>query len=191
MFSPVHFALIAMLSVGASLAPALTPVTTPDRRTVDTVIAGDAESEQMHGYTGHDDWTGIQRDRPFRQAAGWMRYAMTTFDDTEVTIACVFTGDRDATRHFDLIVEDSIIVRATLPPSDSATRTLEFRVPFEITSGRANIAVALRGREGPTPALRSLNILQDHHELMTATRRSGTMPLSRLTYPHHLSGAVR
>ncbi|MBL0939403.1 MAG: hypothetical protein IBJ03_10930 [Gemmatimonadaceae bacterium] len=166
--APVRIALIALLSASVSLFSA----ETPDRRIVDTVIAGDAESEFAHGYAGHDDSAGIRNDTTFRLARGWMRYAMTTFDDTEVTIACVFTGSRDSTRHFDLIVEDSVVARATLAPTDSATRTLELRVPFDVTKGRTSIAVVLRGREGPTPALRKLSIVQDHHELATAVHHS-------------------
>lgn len=185
-------ALATSLWVSLALSP---PV---DRRVVDTVIAGNAESELAHGYAGHDDWAGAQNDTTFRQANGWMRYALTTFDDTEVTIACVFAGSRDSTRHFDLIVEDSVVARATLAPTDSASRTLELRVPFGVTRGRTNIAVVLRGRDGRTPALRSLSVLQDHHELATTVRRRDNpvhqpvaMPVSRLTQSHHPFGAVR
>jgi hypothetical protein len=182
------------LSVSFSLSPSGPTDTTVDRRIVDTVIAGNAESELAHGYAGHDDWAAVQNDTTFRQATGWMRYAMTTFDDTEVTIACVFVGSRDSTRQFDLVVEDSVVARATLAPTDSATRTVEMRVPFGVTRGRANIAVVLRGREGRTPALRSLSILQDHHELVTTVRplhQPVVMLASRLTYLHSPLGAAR
>ncbi|HEY0930769.1 MAG TPA: DUF6805 domain-containing protein [Gemmatimonas sp.] len=184
-------ALATSLSVSLVLSapgPTEPPV---DRRVVDTVIAGNAESELAHGYAGHDDWAGVQNDMTFRQANGWMRYALTTFDDTEVTIACVFAGSRDSTRHFDLIVEDSVVARATLAPTDSASRTLELRVPFGVTRGRTNIAVVLRGRDGRTPALRSLSVLQDHHELATTVHQPVAMPASRLTQSHHPFGAVR
>ncbi|WP_337171762.1 DUF6805 domain-containing protein [Gemmatimonas aurantiaca] len=187
-------ALASSLSVSLALPLSRPTETFVDRRIVDTVIAGNAGSEWAHGYAGHDDWAGVQNDTTFRQANGWMRYAMTTFDDTEVIIACVFVGNRDATRHFDLVVEDSLIARATLTPTDSATRTLEMRVPFGVTRGRTNISVVLRGREGRTPALRSLSILQDHHEMAVTVRplhQPVAIPVSRLAYSYPPLGAAR
>lgn len=155
-------------------------VSVPDRRVVDTVIVGDAESEQMHGYAGHDDRAGVANDTTYREARGWMRYAMMTFDDTEVTIACTFAGGHAETRQYDVVVEDSVVAQRTVPAAAPAS-VVEIRVPFAVTKGRTHVAVTLRGRSGPTPALRMLRILQDHHEF-------DAVPSS---LSHHLLGVVR
>lgn len=173
--------LLRSLVLAVSLSGALSWFATPpDRRIVDTVIAGDAESEAAHGYAGHDDRAAVANDTAFREARGWMRYAMTTFDDTEVTIALAFGGGHADARQYDIVVEDSLVAMRTLA-AHAAASVVEIRVPFTVTKGRTNIAVTLRGRSGPTPALRMLRILQDHHEFA----------VTPYSLSHHLLGVVR
>lgn len=164
MFRPLAFsvAFAGLLSLSAA-----------DRRIVDTVIAGNADSEQAHGYAGHDDSAGIASDSTYREARGWMRYALTTFDDTEVTLACTFLAS--TTGNYDVVVEDSVVTHATLQKPG----TVEIRVPFAVTRGRTNIAVTLRGRDGATPRLHAIRVLQDHHELYSPSA------------VHHLLGVAR
>ena len=144
-----------------------------DRRVVDVAEAGDARSESTHGYAGHEASSGVAGGAPYRQARGWMRYALATFDDTEVTVACTFVApdgvaegaaDESAAgravngpRAYDVVVEDSVV----------ATRTVvvEIPVPFVLTKGKTNIAVVIRARGGPTPALRQIRTIQDHNEV--------------------------
>jgi hypothetical protein len=134
-----------------------------DRRVVDTVIAGDAVSEANHGYVGAEVTTGNADGKPFRQTRGYMRYAMTTFDDTPVTVACTFAGTKNVAHNFDVVVEDSVIATRTLTTSDSAS-VVEIAVPFVLTKGKTNIAIIIRARDGLTPALRMLRTVQDHNE---------------------------
>lgn len=141
---------------------------------VDVVHAGDVHSDETHGYVGHDASSGITNGRTFRQANGWMRYALSTFDDTEVTLECTFGVERSANhnarRRYDVLVEDSLIATRTFTayaqPTDSgALQVLEIRVPFSVTKGRTSIAVTIRGHDGPTPKLYLLRVLQDHNEV--------------------------
>ncbi len=146
-----------------------------DRRVVDAVQAGDARSEEDHGYAGHDAERGVANGRPFRQARGWMRYALTTFDDTDVTLECTFsdeaTAGGNAQRRYDVIVEDSLVATRTFlsaaagSAGSPAALVVEIRVPFAVTKGRTHIAVTIRGVNGPTPALHVLRVLQDHNEV--------------------------
>jgi len=135
-----------------------------DRRIVDTVKAGDHESELNHGYAGHDALAGVANDTTFRQARGWMRYAVTTFDDTEVTVACTFGGSGNVPLNYDVVVEDSLIASRTFSSPSAASSVVEITVPFSLTKGKTNIAVMIRARGGLTPALRELRIIQDHYE---------------------------
>ena len=149
-----------------------------DRRVVDTVSAGDAESEATHGYAGHDDFTGVSDNKPFRQARGWMRYALTTFDDTPVTVACTFVSNGHVPRSYDVIVEDSLVATRTFISASVTPVVVEIAVPFNLTKGRTDIAVFIRARGGLTPALRELRTIQDHYEVAEAgsisARRSAT-----------------
>ncbi len=115
----------------------------PDRRIVDRIVIGDARSEQQHACA---------------KTAAWMRCALTTFDDTEVTIAATVAGS-DEPQTFELVVENRTITMYTFNSRDSAT--VELRVPLDVTAGRTNIQVLLRG---PARSLLLLRTIQDHNE---------------------------
>jgi hypothetical protein len=105
--------------------------------------------------------TGTADGRTFRATHSWMRYALTVFDDTEVTISCTFLGV-DAPRTFELIVENRVV--STHSFNSAKTATIEMHVPLELTKGRTNILVTLRAIDGPTPALVEVKTVQDHNE---------------------------
>ena len=148
-----------------------------DRRVVDAVDVGNARSEASHGYAGHDATAGVVNGQTYRQARGWMHYTLTTFDDTDVTIAATFVdgdgGRGDISRTFDLVVEDSVIATRTVTVASPAAVIVEIRVPFAITKGKTNIVVIIRARGGLTPALRELRTIQDHHEVDLSLNPSG------------------
>jgi hypothetical protein len=155
-------ALTDLLAACATAALA-TPLARADRRVVDVVAAGSAPSEAQHGYAGHDDTAGTADGRAYRQATGWIRYAVTTFDDTDVTIACTFLGG--ASGSFELIVEDSVIATKRVDATAGAPTVIELLVPFAVTKGKTSIAVMLRAHDGPTPRLHELRTIQDHNEV--------------------------
>lgn len=144
--------LLAMLVSGA-----------PDRRVVDTVEVGDPASEAMHGFADHESAATRANGVTSRRTRGWMRYAMHVFDDTEVTVEMTFVPD-SVPRHFDVVVEDSVIARRTLA-AHTRKSNVEVEVPFTLTKGKASIAVVLRARDGVTPALRRIRTVQEHNEL--------------------------
>ena len=156
-------AALAALLAACAIAIAASPFRHHDRRVVDLVAAGSARSEAEHGYAGHDDTTGTIDGRAYRQARGWMRYAVTTFDDTEVTIACTFLSS--ASGSFDLIVEDSVVATKRVDVTTGAPTVVELLVPFAVTKGKTSIAVMLRAHDGPTPRLHELRTIQDHNEV--------------------------
>lgn len=176
----MHARTIIEFALAAAAGFFLARVPNNDRRIVDTVTVGNAESEANHGYAGYDDFAGVVNDTTYRQARGWMRYAVTTFDDTEVTVACTFVGG-SGPLNYDVVVEDSLVASRTFTAQPGASKVVEITVPFSLTKGRTNIAVIIRGRGGPTPALRELRIIQDHHEFGQTTTDIGA--LSAVTSP--------
>jgi len=160
-----------LVLLAAALATHPPPWAARDRRIVDSVMVGDARSEAAHGYVGIDARADTTDGATYREAQGWMRYALTTFDDTEVTVSCTFAAstaqravDRTADlRRFDLVVEDSLVATQEFVPA-AEPRTVNILVPLVLTRGKTNIAIVLRARGGATPALRELRTVQDHNE---------------------------
>ena len=148
-----------------------------DRRVVDAVEVGNARSEAAHGYEGQNATAGIVNGQSYRQARGWMHYTLTTFDDTDVTIAATFivgdVGRGDVSHTFDLVVEDSVIATRTVTVASPAPVVVEIGVPFAVTKGKTSIVVIIRARGGLTPALRELRTIQDHHEVDLSLNPSG------------------
>ena len=128
--------LLLIACLGATIAAS------PDRRIVDRITIGDVRSESDHAYAGDGVSSGTANGRAFRQARGWMRYALTVFDDTEVTVACTFTGNGNGAETFDVIVENQVVASHTYRSAQPAT--VEFRVPLAVTQGHTNIMVMLR-----------------------------------------------
>lgn len=155
-------ALTALVAASASLTAAR-PFLARDRRLVDLVEVGAAISEGDHGFAAHDDTSGTANGKRYRQARGWIRYALTTFDDTEVTIACTFLGT--VSGNYDLVVEDSLIASKHFDAATDVPSVVEFLVPFAVTKGKVSIAVVLRARGGVTPQLHQLRTIQDHNEV--------------------------
>lgn len=155
-------ALAALVAASATFMAA-TPLAARDRRVVDLVEVGVAVSEGDHGYAAHDDMAGTRNGRPYRQARGWIRYALTTFDDTEVTIACTFLGSVSGS--YDLVVEDSLVASKHFDAATDVPTEVNFLVPFAVTKGKVSIAVVLRARSGVTPQLHQLRTIQDHNEV--------------------------
>ena len=129
---------------------------------MDRVTVGDVRSEVEHAYAGDGVTTGVTAGHAFRQTRGWMRFALTVFDDTDVTIACTFLGNGDVPQVFDLMVENQLVASYTYHSADAAV--VELRVPLALTKGRTNILVVLRATNGPTPALVEIRTVQDHNE---------------------------
>lgn len=167
--STLAVALFALAPTAATAASARVP----DRRVVDVAEVGNARSDATHGYAGHDVIDGVVDGKPFRQARGWMHFALATFDDTEVTVACTFVAIDTVARRYDIVVEDSLIATRTFAAQPAGPASIEVTVPFSLTKGKSNIAVVIRARGGPTPALRELRTIQDHHEVDLAPNLLG------------------
>lgn len=141
-----------------------------DRRIVDRVVAGDAASEAAHGYAGFDSVAGTDGMGSYRASNGWMHYAMTTFEDTEVTLSLIFTTD-SLQRSFDTFVEGSLVATTALEATDTNSLgstnavPVDILVPLHLTAGKSGVAVLIRARGNVTPRLREMRIVQDHNEL--------------------------
>ena len=133
-------------------------------RVVDVVKVGDPASEREHDYAGEGATAGAIDGRAYRQAHGWLSYAMAVYEDTEVTLSCVLRGTEGRSLAFDLLVEGRPVKKHTVVSPSSRPAIVDLRIPFEITKGLTVIHVMLRAVDGPTPALFELRTVQEHLE---------------------------
>ncbi len=165
-------ALLTALLFALYLPPNPNTELVADRRVVDVVDVGSALSEAAHGYDGSEAISGLIDGHSYRQTRGWMHFAMKTFDDTPVTIACTFLAGRgDASgRTFDIVVEDSVVATRVLTIDSVAPLVVEISVPFSLTKGKTHIALFVRARGELTPPLHQVRTIQDHYEVHDKNR---------------------
>jgi hypothetical protein len=156
----------AALVVGwLACAVAVPTVIAQARRVVDVVKVGDARSEREHEYAGDAVTEGVSDGKAFRQARGWLRYSLTVYDDTEVTVACTFVRSPGQRLPVDQHVEGRPIVTHTWLTPAATPAIVEFRIPMAVTRGKTVISVMLRAVDGPTPGLIEMRSVQEHLEL--------------------------
>ena len=134
------------------------------RRVVDVVQAGDEKSARDHDAEGEGVTQGTVAGRAFRQASGWLRYTLRTFDDTEVTVACLCRGTEGRPFTFELLIDGQAAGTHTLASSSAGPVLKEYRVPEKLTLGKTTLSVTLRGVNGPTPGVIELRTVQEHLE---------------------------
>lgn len=176
---PIRSLLFALAAAAWLLTTAATRGAIRDRRIVDTVVVGDPSSEGAHGYDGAGATRGMIDGRPFRQTDRWMHFVLTTFDDTDVTLALTFLdaagGAVERPSSYDVVVEDSLVAPSTRRETNGAATVVEVDVPFRLTRGKTGIVVFIRARGGLTPPLHALRIIQDHHEVDRSPSPSGVV----------------
>jgi len=157
--------------LGAALLAAAPAVRTADarpglqgRRVVDVVQAGDEQSARDHDAEGEGVTQGTVAGRAFRQATTWLRYTLRTFDDTEVTIACLCGGTQGRPFTFELLIDGQAAGTHTLTSPSADPVLKEYRVPEKLTLGKTKLSVTLRGVNGPTPGVIELRTVQEHLE---------------------------
>jgi hypothetical protein len=128
------------------------------------VQSGDATSERDHEAAGEGITDGTIAGRAFRQATAWLRYTLRTYDESEVTIACLCRGTEGRRLTVELAIDGRPAGTHAFesPSADPVLR--EFRVPEALTRGKTQISVTLRGVGGPTPGVIELRTIQEHLE---------------------------
>ncbi len=134
---------------------------------------GNAASEKAHGFDGEGVIDGVLSGRPFRQTTGWLHFALTVFDDTEVTVALSLVNPDSAARRFELVVEDSVVATPVVAAGQREPQLTQVVVPFARTKGKSHIVVLVRARGGVTPGVHEVRTIQDHFELDVSSSPSG------------------
>ncbi len=147
--------------LGTAGAP---PLALQGRRVVDVVHVGDPRSERDHEYAGEDVTAGAIGGTRFVQTRGWLRYSLATYDDSEVTVRCTLRDSEGQRLSFELLVEGRSILTHTFVSASAAPSTVDVPVPMKVTRGKTVVSVMIRAVNGPTPALITLQTIQEHLE---------------------------
>lgn len=154
----------ALVAAAPGLRAAAGSVVGQSRWVVDLVRSGDATSERDHEAAGEGISEGMVAGRAFRQASGWLRYTLRTFDDTEVSVACLCGGTEGRRLRFEIDIDGQSAGAHTLESPAAEPVMKEYRIPDRLTHGKSKITVTLRGIGGPTPRVIELRTVQEHLE---------------------------
>jgi len=150
-------AVIGTLGVGHTAAQGV--------RVVDAVNVTAAREETAHGLLGEEMTVGETAGRKWRSAAGWFSYTLRIYEDTPLTIVCVFAASADLGEVFDILADDRKV--ATRIREHGAATNTEFTItlPLAETAGKSEVTVTFRAHPGArTGRLLELRTVQEHLE---------------------------
>jgi hypothetical protein len=134
-------------------------------RVVDAVNVTAAREEVAHGLLGEEMTVGETAGRKWRSAAGWFSYTLRIYEDTPLTIVCVFAASADLGEVFDILADDRKV--ATRIREHGAATNTEFTItlPLAETAGKSEVTVTFRAHPGArTGRLLELRTVQEHLE---------------------------
>jgi hypothetical protein len=154
------FVLCAMVgALGAARA------TAQGVRVVDVVNVSAAGEEAAHGLHGEETTVGETAGRKWRSAAGWFSYTLRTYEDTPLTVVCVFAAAVDLGEAFDILVDDRKVATRVREAGAATNREFKITLPLAETAGKSQVTVTLRAHPGArTARLLELRTVQEHLE---------------------------
>jgi DUF1680 family protein len=135
-----------------------------EKRLVDRVAAGEAESEKEHNLQAEKSESGELRGERYREAfaGGWFSYDLKVLPDKPMALLGTYWGS-DTGRTFDILVEGMKIATQTVNvnfPGDFFD--VEYKIPLELTRGKKKITVRYQAPpEGAAGGLYGLVMLRE------------------------------
>ncbi|HEY6330994.1 MAG TPA: beta-L-arabinofuranosidase domain-containing protein, partial [Blastocatellia bacterium] len=118
-----------------------------ERRTVDSVSAGDPKSEHDHAFKGEGVQTGDFYGRPWRAARnGWFSYDLKVTPGKPVTLACTYRGSEGRPRSFDVLVDGHKVATESLQNHPAEFFDFEYPLPPDLTKGKEEITVRFQSK---------------------------------------------
>jgi hypothetical protein len=134
--------------------PALVPGwDTIQKRTVDSVVIGDDDSEQEHALQGQRSSSGEAFEHVWRHASGggWFSYRMNVAPEGPQSLHCVYWGGDRGPRVFDLLVDGEKIATQTLDRNKpNEFFAVEYPIPAALTAGKQHVTVRIQAQPGNT-----------------------------------------
>jgi hypothetical protein len=134
-------------------------------RVVDAVNVTVAREEISHGLDGEEMTVGETAGRKWRSAAGWFSYTLRIYDDTPLTVICVFGEATELGEAFDILVDDRKVAAPVREPGSSSPRDLRITLPLAETAGKTQVTITFRAHAGArTARLFDVRTVQEHLE---------------------------
>jgi hypothetical protein len=134
-------------------------------RVVDAVNVTVAREEIAHGLGGEEMTVGETAGRKWRSAAGWFGYTLRIYEDTPLTVVCVFTAAADPGEAFDLFVDDRKVATRVREAGAPASREFKVTLPLAETAGKTQVTITFRAHPGArTARLFEVRTVQEHLE---------------------------
>ena len=122
-----------------------------ERRTIDSVIIGQIDSEQQHQQQGERTATGPFSGRAWRHAdqGGWFSYRMKVLPDQPMTLMCTYWGSDSGEREFDILVNETGIATQRLEGKQPGEFIdVAYEIPTSLTNGQTSITVRFQAHPG-------------------------------------------
>jgi uncharacterized protein len=130
------------------------PVPRPDidKRTIDKVVFGNAQSEQAHNLKSERSGAGAFQNRSWRDANnGWFTYELTVDPRAKNAVFCTYWGDDFGNRRFDILVDDQKVGSQKLEREKPGVFfDVEYRIPAELIGDKKKVTVRLQAEPGAT-----------------------------------------
>ena len=134
-------------------------------RVVDGVNVTVASEETAHGLDGEKMTVGETAGRTWRSAAGWFSYTLRIYEDTPLTVVCVFADTAGLPEAFDILVDDRKVAGRVREPGAAANREFKVTLPLAETTGKSQVTVTFRAHTGfRTARLLEVKSVQEHLE---------------------------
>jgi DUF1680 family protein len=123
------------------------------KRTVDFVKIGDADSEKQHALQGDKTTAGVAMENAWRHASGggWFSYRMKLAPEGRQSVYCIYWGSDKGNRVFDILVDGQRIatqkLEATKPNEFFA---VEYPIPGNLTAGKQKVTAGFQGQPRAT-----------------------------------------
>jgi hypothetical protein len=93
------------------------------------------------------------------------RVRVPLYEDTPLTVVCVFDAAADRDDAFDILVDDRKMAGRVREPGAAANREFKVTLPLAETAGKSQVTIAFRARPGArTAGLLDVRTVQEHLE---------------------------
>ena len=125
-----------------------------ERRTLDSVTAGNQDSERDHGLQTSSDPSTGQRNtgnfdgKTWRAARnGWFSYDLKVSPDKPITLVCTYRGSEGPRRAFDILVDGEKVASQVLDIAPTELFDIEYVLPEKATKGKQKISVKFQAHQ--------------------------------------------
>jgi hypothetical protein len=122
-----------------------------ERRTIDSVVVDQSQSEQGHALQSENATDGYFEGRRTRESrGGWFSYQVKVSADRPVTLVCAYRGSEGRRRVFDILVDGEKIATETLEYHPTEQLDKEYAIPESLTRGKDRVTVKFQAHQDTT-----------------------------------------